>query len=384
MSRKLETALISIYDAANDSDGWNSSLDACVDYVDARSANIMFQENSVNSRWRYSLGSQLWRSCTPEQVEISISMFEKYDTRAWEFVHKHRKQTLLVDTDFWKDVVELDKREDYQFFQNQLGFTRKVGSKLNDNLSWTDNIAFQFPKNMQTVPEENLQRIRNLLPHAAKSIELWRTFSILKSQYKAVLSALDHVRVGLCVADPSGAIVISNDEANKIFEQSGAIRLGKDRQLHCRSPEVEHSIRQAIKNSCATSSGKASFVEALQVLGDDSDTQISVEVVPLRDSGAEIAADFHGALITLIDFSADLKIDSAKLSSAYRLTPTEAEVCEMLVKGTSAGAIAEIREVRSETVKTQLKSIYRKTACKNRVELTRLALKVSPPISPPA
>ena len=381
MSGKQAAAVISIYDAANDSEGWGESLDICVDYVKAHSANIMFHENDVNSRWRYSLGSKIWRSCSPEDLAKTISLFEKYDSSAWKFVHKHRKQTLLADTDFWTDTSKLDDREDYKFFRDQLGFVRKVGCKLNDNLCWTDNIAFQFPAHLHQVPDESLQRMQNLLPHAAKSIELWRTFSILKSQYKAVLSALDHVRVGLCIAQPDGTIIVSNDEANRILDLGGSIRLGKDKLIHCRSALVENSIRQSIEKSCATSSGKASFSEAFQVVGSNSDTQISVEVAPLRDAGAEIASHFNGALVTLIDLSADLEVDCAKIASAYRLTPTESKVCQLLVKGTSVADIAEIRNVKPETIKSQLKAIYRKTRSKSRVELTRLALKASPPVS---
>ncbi len=380
MAGNQAAALISIYDAASNSEGWDNSLDVCVNYVRAHSANIMFQENDVNSRWRYSLGSEFWRNCPSEKMTKTLAMFEKYDFAAWKFVHKHRKQTLLKDTDFWTDLDELDEREDYKFFRNDMGFMRKVGCKLNDNLCWTDNIAFQFPAHMQTIPDESMQRMQSLLPHAAKSVELWRTFSILKSQYKAVLSALDHVRVGLCIAEPGGTIIVSNDEANRIFDLGSSISLGSDKLIHCRSSTAEDSIRRAINSSCATSSGNASLAEAFQVVGSNTDRQISVEVAPLRDSGAEIASHFNGALITLIDISADLDIDCHKLATAYRLTSTEAEVCQLLVKGSSVIDIAEIRNVKPDTIKTQLKAIYRKTGCKSRVELTRLALKASPPV----
>ena len=380
MAGKQESALISIYNAANDSEGWNDSLDACVDYVGAHSANIMFQENNKNSHWRYSLGSQMWRNCTVEQKAKSIELFEKFDAKAWAFVHQHSKQTILVDTDFWPDTPQLDKRADYRFFREQLGFTRKVGSKLNDNLCWTDNIAFQFPAHVNTVPKANLEKIRHLLPHAAKSIEMWRTFSILKSQYKAVLTALDHVQVGLCIAEPAGSIIVANEEANRILGQGSAIRLGKDKQLHCRSGELDNSLNHAIKSACATSGGRNSMVESFALIGSEGKDQISIEVAPLRDSGAEIESHFNGALITLIDLSAELEIDITKIATAYKLSPSEKEVTELIVKGATINTISEMRNVAVDTVKSQLKSSYRKTGCKSRVELARLAFKSDPPV----
>ncbi len=377
---KHAAALISIYDAANDSDAWNLSLDACVDYVQAHSANIMFHENDRHSRWRYALGSQRWRACSPEQMEKTIQFFEKYDSQAWKYVHSHRKQTLLLDTDFWTDSNTLVNREDYEFFRSELGFERKAGCRLNDNLCWTDNIAFQFPIAQQQVPQENLQRIKHLLPHAAKSIELWRTFSILKSQYQAVLAALDHVSIGLCVVAPGGSVIVANEAAQNILSLGSDIRLGQDKQLHCRSSEIHRSLRHAIEQSCATATGTASVAEAFQLVGNDGAPQISIEISPLRDSGAEIATHFTGALVTLIDLSADLSIDCGRIASAYKLTATEQQVCQLLTTGLSVADIADSRNVTPDTIKSQLKSIYRKTRCHSRVELIRLALKANPPV----
>jgi len=288
---------------------------------------------------------------------------------------------LFTDTDFWKDADQLEQREDYRFFSDEMGFTRKVGCKLNDNLCWTDNIAFQFPSHQKTISQESLQRIRSLLPHAAKSIELWRTFSLLKSQYKAVLSALDHVRVGLCVVEPGGSIIVSNDEANRIFDHGGVISLGHDKNIRCRSEEMENSIRLAIQRNCATSCGEDTIAESIYIAGSEDERQVSVEVTPLRDVDGEIATRFNGALVTLIDLSSELEIDSAKIAKAYKLTSSEREVCGLLIRGISVSDIADIRSVTHETVKSQLKSVYRKTNSKSRVELTRLAIKADPPVS---
>jgi DNA-binding CsgD family transcriptional regulator/PAS domain-containing protein len=380
MAGKQAEALISIYNAANDSDGWNNSLDLCVDYVDAYSANILFHDNSEDSRWRYSLGSHRWRACSMEQLAKTIELFEKYDAEAWRFVHQHPKQTLLVDTDYWTEPAQIKDRADYRFFREELGFQRKVGSTLNDNRCWTDNIAFQFPAHLDTVPDLALRKIRTLLPHAAKSIELWRTFSILKSQYKAVLSALDHVQVGLCVADHTGTIIVANEEARRILDLSNAIQLGRNKRLQCQSKALEQSLDNAMASVSATSNGEDSIVESFGVAGNKHDIQIALEVAPLRDSGAEIATRFNGALITLIDLSAELNVDIDKIAGAYRLSPSECAVCKMIVNGASVSTIAESRNVAIDTVKSQLKSSYRKTGCKSRVELARLALKADPPV----
>ena len=195
-----------------------------------------------------------------------------------------------------------------------------------------------------------------------------------------MLTALDHVQVGLCIAEPAGSIIVANEEANRILGQGSAIRLGKNKQLHCRSGALDNSLNHAIKSACATSGGRNSMVESFALIGSEGKDQISIEVAPLRDSGAEIESHFNGALITLIDLSAELEIDITKIATAYKLSPSEKEVTELIVKGATIPTISEMRNVAVDTVKSQLKSSYRKTGCKSRVELARLAFKSDPPV----
>lgn len=117
------------------------------------------------------------------------------------------------------------------------------------------------------------------------------------------------------------------------------------------------------------------------IVGSKDEKQVAVEVTPLRDTGSEIAPHFNGALVTLIDLSAEFEIAARKIGNAYNLTSSEQEVCGMLIRGISLSDIAESRNVTVETVKTQIKSFYRKTNCKSRVALTRLAIKTDPPVS---
>ena len=85
-------------------------------------------------------------------------------------------------------------------------------------------------------------------------------------------------------------------------------------------------------------------------------------------------------MITLIDLSSELEIDISKIARAYHLSPSEQEVTQLIVAGATINTVAETRNVAVDTVKSQLKSSYRKTGCKSRVELARLALKADPPV----
>lgn len=55
--------------------------------------------------------------------------------------------------------------------------------------------------------------------------------------------------------------------------------------------------------------------------------------------------------------------------AAWRLTPAEHDVANLMVKGLSIAEIADIRGSAEGTVKAHLNAIYRKSGCQNRGEL---------------
>ncbi|OED35497.1 hypothetical protein AB833_30220 [Chromatiales bacterium (ex Bugula neritina AB1)] len=381
MDDKITLALTSIYDTASNPELWSPALDHCVSVVGARCANLMFHENIDVSRWRFAAGSQQWRMLSPEHMQKNIELFKKYDQKAWDFVYKHPKQTILCDTDFPENGENVDSREDYQFLAEHMGIRRKVGCALNDNQCWVDNIAFQFDKSLPVVPNEPLEKIRFLLPHAAKAVEMWRTFSLLKERYNAVLSVLDFVDIGICIADNNGSVIVSNNEADRVLDAKDGLIIGRDGKLHCRDSDMDRAISHAIAKTSATSLGDENFAEALYSIDRaGSEHPLLLEISPLRDTDSELARKLSGAMITIIDPDNPVEFDTKRMAQAYKLTRAESAVCKLLVDGWTSKRIAEERNVQIDTIKSQIKSILSKTNTDRRSELIRLALKATPPV----
>lgn len=67
----------------------------------------------------------------------------------------------------------------------------------------------------------------------------------------------------------------------------------------------------------------------------------------------------------------------ARLQRLYRLTAAEAELAAMLTEGDSLERIAEQRQVALETVRAQLKSVFRKTGAHRQGELVSWVVKLA-------
>ncbi len=109
-------------------------------------------------------------------------------------------------------------------------------------MSWRDTLVVHFDEKLDHIPVRSVRDIQLILPHVAKSVELARAFEKLKEQYQAVLSALDHVEIGLCVAQQGGAIVVKNAEADRILTEHDGIRLSDNGKLFIHDSERNAAV----------------------------------------------------------------------------------------------------------------------------------------------
>ncbi len=380
MSNGALVNLPSIYDAAINSSTWGESLESTAHSIGAKGALLLLIEKDHENVFRVGHFSNIWRRA-PERAKIYNERFSQYEKPVWEALESMPRQQLILDTEFWKDEPNLRNRPDYRFLSEQVGICHKCAARLNNNESWFDSLVIHFDESHKSIPHESIRFINALLPHVAKSVELGRAFDILRSNYQAVLTALDYIDIGICIALPNGTIIVANEEASRIFENKDGVKLGADRKLVCRDKELEARFSQAIARTSSTAIGEAATPEVLFSVNRPSGLHdFLIEVAPLRDHTAELETNLQGALITLVDPENSSHIDVDRIAQAYRLTKTEALVCGYSVKGWSTRQIADERCVSTETIKSQMKSILSKTDCQHRSQLIRLALKASPPI----
>jgi len=251
-------------------------------------------------------------------------------------------------------------------------------------MSWWDSLTIHLDEKHETIPDYTITATAQLLAHAAKSVELSRPFNLLRSNYNAVLSALDHVEIGLCIALRDGEVIVRNTEADRILEERDGLTITDDGKLNSLFPDQDAQLKQAIATASDTAQGENSSHELFMVTPRRSGGEsLLVEISPLTDHPRELDAGMAGALITLIDPLNSKPFSVSRTATAYKLSPVESEVCRLLVEGLSTQAMADTRNVSPETIRTQIKSVLQKTGCARRSELIRLALKTSPPVAVP-
>lgn len=376
-----QSALVPIYDAAINPEHWDLALTEAYRSVGAASASMHIAETGARSLYSLNCTVGALLKLSPEQLAYYVDNLSHHEKTVWDYMAVKPARTIATDEQIWPDIAATRQRPDFAFLEKHTGIYHRIAARLNDNASWFDAIAFQFDNSVTTISRSSIDGFQLLLPHLAKSCELGRAYRQLYAQYKAVLSALDHVGIGMCVVDGNGSVVVANREAERISDLNDGIAISRARRIACRNQAAQLTIHQAMSELSLTAAGQqAESDKTVLVTRPSRSHPFIVEIAPLRDALSELDTALVGTLVTIIDPDNPRPFDMERVAIAYKLTNVETAVCRYLVDGWSNANIAEDRNVSPETIKTQVTSIMQKTNTTNRAELIRLVVKTSPPV----
>jgi len=374
-------AITRIYDAAADRLRWQQALDAVAARVGARAGAMLVHELG-DTPFSISALSSAYRAIEPMgQIQYYMENLAHFEGPQWEFISRMQLGEIERDEDMGIPRADLDHRADYVFLRETIGTLRRLAFRLNDNRGWFDGVTLAFPVGITFVPQAVIHDLRPLLPHMAKAVEIGRTFNQLRERYHAVLAVLDKVAVGLVLALETGEIVVANREAGRIFSLRDGIGKSRANRLDLRDSDETARLQAHVAAMARTASGEAGTAErVMRLMRPSGHHPFLVEVMPLRDSGAEIGQNLRGALIILVDPENQTDLNVAGFAALHQLTPAETQVCDLLIRGYQAPEIADIRRTSLSTARNQIAAVYLKTSTRRRGDLIRLVIRTLPPI----
>lgn len=376
----LSAAIEKIYDSAVDQSAWLDAVDICAEASGACSA-ALFSIDTLKDQPLYisALSAHIRELATPDKLKYWMTELAQYDLDGHKRVCTHPLHAVVHDFDLWPENPKLDDRADYLWLAKNVGIRRKIVARLTDNPRYIENFALHFPVDVDTVPTTTVKTMEQLIPHIAKSTDLSRMFFKLRHQYAATLAAINHVGIGICVLDYTGAVVFSNAEASRIADDSKHIELSNG-VLKITSNEARRLFEHSVRMLQTTESPPRSAETMIALRDTPLDEPVILELSPVRDYLGELDGPPNLLLAQFVDMSSHRHCSITPFQLAYELSAAEAEVAELLITGMTYNEIADHRDKSLETIRSQVKNILAKANCKTRVDLIRLILKTNPPI----
>lgn len=370
-----------IYDAAIRQSCWPTAIDHLAKHLDARAGALVVRDPNITNYSINALSNIYMDLMTSGRANLYLETLAKHEAEQWKFIGRTQVGAILRDEDMGVSKADLDERDDYVFLRAEAGILRRLAFRLNDNRGWFDGMTIGFPPHVERVPDTSIAKLSIFLPHLAKAVEIGRTFARLQVHYKAVLTVLDKVSVGLFLALENGEVILANREAQRILSlQDGLIQTPSNR-LMVRDPTLSARLQTCINEIARTAVGQSERAQyVLRIPRPSLAHPFLLEVTPLRDANDELGDGFFGALVIVVDPESPIDFNISLFGVFYQLTKAEAEVCDLLVRGFQTGQIAEMRGTHYTTAKNQIASVFQKTGTRRRGDLVRLVVKTLPPV----
>jgi DNA-binding CsgD family transcriptional regulator len=181
---------------------------------------------------------------------------------------------------------------------------------------------------------------------------------------RALRASVDRVTTGIVITDPEGVPQHWNAFTEELLKRHREFRILDDQiQL---ADAKEHQQLRWLMRKCAEHGEPQHMISRSKASGDP--LFFAVEPLPWDDDGP------YACLVLIRSPSATGTLEPKRLAALFGLSQRESELVAALADGRGLDEFALETERSIHTVRTQLKSIYRKTSTQRQSDLVRLVL----------
>ena len=209
-----------------------------------------------------------------------------------------------------------------------------------------------------------------LLPHLKRSIELHSRLDHIESERRLYAGAVDRMMLGTVVFDETGTIMKTNKVADEILRAHDGIHLSNgtlEAKYSAENRSLQQFIRTALEN--ATNLPQAMSITRPSGLAKYG---VAIRSVPL----SEWSEGRHrpAVMVFLRDPEHKSQASPDVIQSLFELTPAEAALALLLADGMTLEEAADDLNIRKNTARAHLRSIFSKTGVTRQTALVRLLL----------
>jgi DNA-binding CsgD family transcriptional regulator len=214
---------------------------------------------------------------------------------------------------------------------------------------------------------QHVALLAELGPHLTRALRLHGKMLDLKLAASTAAHILDTLDTALVGLDAEGSICFSNAIADSILltERVLCVQNGK---LVARNPAQTSSLERLWKTTVKRGMGMPASSSMRLHSGEHS---LHLTMFPYHGGNDQFPGSMK-MFVTLADPAAPPKSRVRLLEDLFGLTPTEARVTMLLVAGMESWEIAKHTRTTQNTVRFNLKVIYRKTGVNRQSQLVRL------------
>ena len=369
MDRRRSSKLIpEIYKATVDPGHWDHVLEKVAELTQSKTACLYYLDKNLGMA---STIAQF--GCPKHMIANYNKQFAKLDSLFDTTVSADEKGESLCQffspgnngfTDIESDIYENWMKPEGIFYLGKIQFLDDDAHKA--------AIAILRDEEAGAWKEGDIRVINEIVPHLKRALDIHAEFTRLRMQQDAMMKGLDRLVIGLILYDRNASVVYINPTARSIINAHPALALNDEDELIISATGDNENLHQTILKTARIEpedSWKQSV--AIGITHPDVVAPLPLLVTPMHAHLLTSDLDFEGAKVAvfLSDPNLEQPISVSNLVSVYDLTPSEAQVAISLANGHSIDDIAKSSNHSAHTIRSQLKSTFKKTGVSRQSEL---------------
>lgn len=217
---------------------------------------------------------------------------------------------------------------------------------------------------------QDLALFAMLLPHCARSLRLRHELQEQRRLAANAFELLARLAIAACVLDHEGRLLFANRRAERVFQSSDGLSLGRGGRLGAALAEEQAALQHLLGRDRLKLGPSASG--AIAVARPSGKSAYQLHLLPEPSALRLCETDKPRFLLLIGDPADPARPLTENLVAAYGLTGREAAILAQIAEGLSLPEIAERLGIGHGTVRTHTKSLLAKTGCRKQVELANL------------
>jgi DNA-binding CsgD family transcriptional regulator/PAS domain-containing protein len=224
-----------------------------------------------------------------------------------------------------------------------------------------------------------------LMPHLRRALHLHALLDRSESLGSLYFQAISRLSVATIVLDESGSVLQLNPVARDILDSNDGLKLVGGR-LEATYPsdnrELSRLVRDAFQRARQGDSGHCNAA-ALSISRPSGQVSLGV-VVELIPSQERVEGKGQPTVVVYVrDAVGKSLVSNLATAQLYNLTPAESALALELANGLSLEEASEALNIRRNTARAHLRSIFSKTGVRRQTELVRILLNSVVALGPP-
>jgi len=357
-----------IYACATNPMGWGQVLESLAKITGSKSAAFLSPSNGADA---FSIADGF--NLDPSFQQLYQNHYYQYDPTLAVMLKSKNEPVIDHVT---KNGMQLD-RENSEVFYNEVmlpqGFHSTIAFGVNLPNEVKQTFVLMRGKTQDQYASKDIAFLQNIQSHVINSLNISCKFWEAKLLNKISVDFLEQTEVSVILLNPRGEICFISDSAEDEINQINFLGLAKNK-IHALDCKQDADLQRLIKSAGSLSGNVALDGGGSLTLG-DSTHSLQLAITPSNAITQELSAYGEPGYVAIVlsSYHAKPALLGDPLMALFDLTEMEADVMSKIVNGMSVQEIAAKKHRSVDTIRSQLKSIMKKTNTKRQVDLVRIA-----------